>query len=413
MTHNSQLKRQSVILKLLQGEDTQIPKIELIYDDCLNFLKTIDDNSIGSIVCDPPYGININNKSWDKNLPHPKVWKECIRVLKPGGYILAFSSARNYHKLATSIENVGFNTHQMIGWIYSSGLPKGANLSKQIDRNVIPKPDNKFREFLKRAIYKSSYSIRELNDFCGTKRMVQHYISDLQPQYPNQKNWRILKNILNLDDRFDEKIKLISDLRLNRRNKKVISIENEFLSGFRNHSSQINNKSELAKKWEGYRYGAQTLRPSIEPIYMGQKPVKNNMVENIKRFNVGAIDIQSLRFNNINKEEKFPANVFLSSDYSNEKYSKYFDQVEVPQFIYHSKSTKKERGEYNIHPTVKPIKLMEKLVNLVTPPGEICLDPFMGSGTTGIACKNINRAFIGIEKDLDYYQIANFRIFNN
>ena len=95
--------------------------MKLYNEDCLNVLRKMESCSIDSIVCDPPYGVNIMNESWDSHLPIHEIWKECFRVLKPGGHILAFSSARLYHHLAIEMENVGFETFNMLAWIYSGG----------------------------------------------------------------------------------------------------------------------------------------------------------------------------------------------------------------------------------------------------------------------------------------------------
>jgi DNA modification methylase len=162
-------------------------------------------NSIDSIVCDPPYGINILDKKWDKALPITEIWQECFRVLKPGGHIMAFSSARLYHHLAVSLESVGFDTYNMLTWIYGSGFPKGTNLSREFDRvNDIPKPDDAFRAYLTRAIDRSSYKKSELEKLCETKGMISHYIGKSQPLYPNMKVWKILKRALNLDSTYDD-----------------------------------------------------------------------------------------------------------------------------------------------------------------------------------------------------------------
>jgi len=100
----------------------------LILDDCLNALQTLDSNSIDSIVTDPPYGISFLGNDWDYELPSYAIWEQCLRVLKPGGYLLSFSSARTYHRLAVSIEDAGFDIRDQIMWVYGQGMPKGKNL---------------------------------------------------------------------------------------------------------------------------------------------------------------------------------------------------------------------------------------------------------------------------------------------
>ncbi|MCY4643243.1 MAG: DNA methyltransferase, partial [Bacteriovoracales bacterium] len=121
--------------------------------DCLKGLKKIPSASIDSIVTDPPYGISILSEKWDKAMPKTAIWKECFRVLKPGGYILAFSSAGLYHHLAIAMEEIGFETQNMVVWLYGNGFPRGSNLSMQFDRtDKMPRPDDAFRQYLKEAV---------------------------------------------------------------------------------------------------------------------------------------------------------------------------------------------------------------------------------------------------------------------
>ena len=92
--------------------------MRLLLGDCLDKLKELDDNSVDSIVTDPPYGLSFMGKKWDYDVPKKKVWKECMRVLKPGGYLLAFAGSRTYHQMAYRIEKAGFEIRDQIMWIY-------------------------------------------------------------------------------------------------------------------------------------------------------------------------------------------------------------------------------------------------------------------------------------------------------
>ena len=102
--------------------------------ECLDFLKNLPDNCVDSIVTDPPYGISFMGKKWDYNVPKVEVWKECLRVLKPGGYLLSFASTRTQHRMAVNIEDAGFEIRDMIAWVYGSGFPKSLDISKAIDK---------------------------------------------------------------------------------------------------------------------------------------------------------------------------------------------------------------------------------------------------------------------------------------
>jgi site-specific DNA-methyltransferase (adenine-specific) len=101
---------------------------KLYLGDCLQVLKELSDNSIDSIVTDPPYGLKFMGKKWDCEVPSIEIWQECIRVLKPGGHLLAFAGTRTQHRMACNIEDAGFEIRDMIAWIYGSGFPKSHNL---------------------------------------------------------------------------------------------------------------------------------------------------------------------------------------------------------------------------------------------------------------------------------------------
>jgi site-specific DNA-methyltransferase (adenine-specific) len=120
--------------------------IDLRLGDCIEVLKTLEDNSIDSVVCDPPYHLTSTKggnkgfmgKEWDGGdiAFRTDVWKECLRVLKPGGYLLAFSSSRTYHRIAVAIEDAGFDIRDQIMWIYGQGFPKSHNIGKAIDATI-------------------------------------------------------------------------------------------------------------------------------------------------------------------------------------------------------------------------------------------------------------------------------------
>ena len=110
--------------------------MRLLLGDCLDKLKELDDNSVDSIVTDPPYGLSFMGKKWDYDVPKKKVWKECMRVLKPGGYLLAFAGSRTYHQMAVRIEKAGFEIRDQIMWIYGSGFPKSMNIGMQVDKKL-------------------------------------------------------------------------------------------------------------------------------------------------------------------------------------------------------------------------------------------------------------------------------------
>jgi len=108
--------------------------MELLLGDCLYKLKELKDNSVDSIVTDPPYGLSFMGKQWDYDVPSQEIWEECMRVLKPGGHLLAFAGSRTYHRMAVRIEDAGFEIRDQIMWVYGSGFPKSHNIGKGVDK---------------------------------------------------------------------------------------------------------------------------------------------------------------------------------------------------------------------------------------------------------------------------------------
>jgi len=106
----------------------------VIQGDCLSVMRGMDDNSVSAVVTDPPYGISFMGKKWDYDVPSVEVWRECLRVLKPGGHLLSFAGTRTYHRMTVNIEDAGFEIRDMIAWVYGSGFPKSHNIGKAVDR---------------------------------------------------------------------------------------------------------------------------------------------------------------------------------------------------------------------------------------------------------------------------------------
>ena len=108
--------------------------IDLRLGDCLEVMKEMDDNSVDSVVTDPPYGLSFMGKKWDYDVPSVDIWKEVLRVLKPGGHLLSFAGSRTYHRMAVNIEDGGFEIRDQIMWVYGSGFPKSHNIGKAVDK---------------------------------------------------------------------------------------------------------------------------------------------------------------------------------------------------------------------------------------------------------------------------------------
>lgn len=361
--------------------------VNLILGDCLEKMKDIPDNSVDSIVTDPPYGLSFMGKKWDYDVPSKEIWQEALRVLKPGGHLLAFAGTRTQHRMAVNTEDAGFEIRDMIAWVYGSGFPKSHNVGKAVKAQ------------------------RETGGSAPKNLRQNRMGTDYQPT--GQKDYR---------------------------KGRMFSSEIE-------HDSRI---EIIENEWEGW---GSALKPALEPITLARKPLsEKNIALNCLKWGVGGINIDGCRVeytdgttpeqilrkytgSNVGKDSptnhfgvkeimstntestlqgRFPAN--LIHDGSEEVLSLFPSEKDKSpaRFFYCAKASKSERNTpvANFHPTVKPVKLMQYLVRLITPPGGVVLDPFMGSGTTGVACKNLNRSFIGIELDPEYFEIAKSRIEN-
>lgn len=375
--------------------------MKLYHGDCLEELKKIPDNSVDSIVTDPPYGLSntkpaqvadvlrswisgdtnvvpakrggFMGKDWDSFVPPPAVWEECYRVLKPGGHMAVFAGTRTQDLMGLSVRLAGFEIREQLNWIYGTGFPKSMDVSKAIDKAA------------------------------GAEREV---LSE-RPAYGIGG-----KGILN------------------------------------GHSEGATAKvtapaTDEAKKWEGW---GTALKPATEPIVLARKPLEGTVANNVLTYGTGGLNIDACRVGDDVRPKgastgevlsenssmsgpntgrkvvgtvtgRFPSNVLLDEHAAEavdeQKGTSSFFSV----FKYQSKAPKKERpviekedGTKVQHPTVKPVALMEWLVTLVTPPNGVVLDPFAGSGTTLQAALNEGFDPIGVEQDADYIQLINKRL---
>jgi site-specific DNA-methyltransferase (adenine-specific) len=371
----------------------------IINDNNITHLKTIQDNTIDSIITDPPYGIEFLGKDWDTNTGAVETWQECLRVLKPGGYLLAFSAARTYHNLATNIESVGFEIRDQLMWLYSSGFPKAQDIGKSIQR--------------RQGVEKTT-----INEW-ASKNTMNNVLSEAQGK-----------------ERLVDK------------------------PGDKGIETPVPTSPE-AKQWAGWKTA---LKPSHEPIVMARKPFKGSTIDNVLTHGVGALNIDASRIESepfeycadgikrttysqsepakwndsdkqmvVNDKGRFPSNVIGEVA---EHYQKYFycpkvsrrerhcgfEQMPDAMFGQHQGAYDDNGQRYaveldkrtgvvgNNHPTVKPVELMKYLIKLVTPTNSHVLDPFCGSGSTGMAAVELGHTFTGIELDADYVEIAKRRI---
>lgn len=412
--------------------------MKIIQGDCLEKLKDIENNSIDSIVTDPPYELGFMGKKWDNTgiANNVKLWKECLRVLKPGGYLLSFGGTRTFHRMASAIEDAGFEVRDMIEWVYGSGFPKSLNIGKAVDKiaGEIGRKE-KFTEWMRSTGVTAGEINKLTNSFMGS-----HYLTKKeQPAIPTAEIWSILRPHIKTEipKWVDELVERIE------REREVIGKDKNWgqkgtvpVSGYGEF-----NITKGTSEWEGW---GTALKPAHEPICMARKPLSEKSVaENCLKWGTGGLNIDESRIEtkaNLNGgtyskgEQKgmemkskyrltgqfvqpsgrFPAN--LIHDNSDEVQECFPNESErfFKSIIYQAKSSKSERTAQgkiiNNHPTIKPVALMEYLIKMVTRKGGIVLDPFMGSGSTGVAARNNGYNFIGIEKEEEYFKIAQNRI---
>ena len=296
-------------------------------------------------------------KEWDGGdiAFDPMTWSLCLGLLKPGGHLIAFSASRNYHRMAVAIEDAGFEIRDQIMWIYGSGFPKSHNIGKQIDDEdfgwgTALKPAHEPIVLARKPISEKSIADNVLKWGTGGINIDGCRIEGNDAKYP--------------DTNPDFK--------------------------------DVGAKSKEAIGIDKLSFG-QT--ENVKRKRANRNPRTDDSV-----FNKSTTGFKSetQEFADADPRGRFPANVM--HDGLDESWAKYF---------YCPKTSKSERHNSaikNTHPTVKPVELMKYLCRLVTPKDGTVLDPFMGSGSTGMAAKDEGFDFIGIEKEREYYEIAEARI---
>jgi hypothetical protein len=338
--------------------------------DCLDVLKTLPADSVDAIVTDPPYGLSFMGKRWDYDVPSEAIWRECLRVLKPGGHLLAFAGTRTQHRMAVRIEDAGFEIRDIIAWVYGSGFPKSLDVSKAIDKAAGAEggcgPMKRGGERLARLEDgKRDGEGRWGNE---TGRDPFTYL----PATPAAQQWAgwgtALKPAL-----------------------EPITVARKPLIG--TVAENVLAHGTGALNVDGCR--VEGAPPSVP------QPVFNSPTGRTYGMKTG----EGRNGEMSQAAGRWPAN--LIHDGSDEVVGLLNDAA---RFFYCAKASKRDRDEGNNHPTVKPTDLMRYLCRLVTPPGGTVLDPFMGSGSTGKAAMLEGFDFIGIERDPEYVKIAEARI---
>ncbi len=373
----------------------------------MHILRELEDCSIDSVVTDPPYGLAFMGKKWDYDVPSVELWLEVFRVLKPGGHVLSFGGTRTYHRMVVNIEDAGFEIRDQLQWLYGSGFPKSHDASKGMDkaagaeREVIG-PKSTYRE------------PQTPNGWDCTKRAE----FETAPSTTLAKQWQGWGTALKPAN---EPIVLAR--------KPLVGTVAANIAQYGTGALNIDASRIAPSDPEQYKANATRSDGKIREGFLASG--MNATASEIGRWpaNVlfdeeaaAVLDAQSGLIRTRNGYGiKGQTGGGTGAAYVMRKTEAHVSQKVIREnengvlggasrFFYVAKASKKERGEGNNHPTVKPIKLMEYLVRLITPPGGTVLDPFMGSGTTGVACKNLGFQFVGIEREQAYLEIAEKRI---
>ena len=425
-------------------------QINLILGDNILSLKKLQDNSIDSVVTDPPYGLSFMGKKWDISVPSVQFWKEVYRVLKPGGHVLSFGGSRTYHRMAVNIEDAGFEIRDQIMWLYGSGFPKSNDLGKSADkilgneREIVGKQTqlcgkSKSGIGAESGCYKNgspdSIDITKgASDFegWGTNLKPSHEPICLARKPISEKTIALNALKWNTGGINIDGTRIKTDDDLARKNK---SDDGMFAVGNGNNNTAQKLKSQ-GIKYPG-RWPANIILDEEAGEILDEQSGKSKSSKEKGGRQVG--------FGNAKNSYNIKNNNAKNNTIETIPEQGYSDSGGASRFFYCAKTSVKERNlglensdieekqiegrdknqdlsnvpykkritpSKNIHPTVKPLALMKHLITLITPNNGIVLDPFMGSGSTGMAAKELGFNFIGMELNEEYFEIAKERIEN-
>jgi site-specific DNA-methyltransferase (adenine-specific) len=425
---------------------------KLLLGNNIELLKQLESNSIDSIVTDPPYGLSFMNKKWDYDVPSVDFWKEVYRVLKPGGHVLSFGGTRTYHRMVVNIEDAGFEIRDQIQWIYGSGFPKSLNIGKAVDKingdeRILIEEKKKLQSYGDgiNNIYGSGPDKGGIQKITKGNSDFEGWGTALKPA-----NEPICLARKPLSE------KSVAENVLKWRTG-GINIDGCRVGSENIKTNGYGDKDFVAK--EGYepsihegKFPANIiLECCCEEVIKGEKGDPSMKIRDRSKHNYNSVG----NFGSKKEAFKAPDNYNDKPDIHtdpncpcyimDQQSGGHNDSGGASRFFYQAKVSKSERNlgldEFedkigggmkgtenqslltesgnirnnimkNTHPTIKPINLMAYLCRLITPTNGTILDPFMGSGSTGIAARLEGFNFVGMEMGEDYFKIAEARIEN-
>jgi site-specific DNA-methyltransferase (adenine-specific) len=404
----------------------------------LEFLKSQPGNSIDSIVTDPPYGISFMGKSWDYDVPNVDTWKELMRVIKPGGHIIVACGTRTQHRMAVNIEDAGFEIRDIVAWVYGSGFPKSLNIGKAINKidgvEFVSKPASGvgFMNNDKEDGYHPTINqLEQVGESSDRAKQWEGWGTALKPA---MELWTLARKPLSEKTVAENVLKWGTG---------GINID-ECRVGTSGGTEKIDTENctkSLGKYVDGLNGG------KVSQIDMGRFPANfihdgsDEVVSMFPETKGGGSQNGSRKWKGEEGDGgyggwagKVSTDNYISRDNGKGSASRFFytakasksernaglDGFEKVDFqigddrpsggSWERRNMKKPEPRQNFHPTVKPVALMRYLTRLITPKGGVVLDPYMGSGSTGIACMQEGFNFIGVEMDKEYFEIAKARI---
>lgn len=409
----------------------------IIHGDCLTVLRAVADNTFDSIVTDPPYGLTANKKGgagvnlespygrarigtgngpggfmghkWDSDVPSVEIWAECLRVLKPGGHLLAFAGTRTQHRMAVRIEDAGFEIRDMIAWVYGSGFPKSLDVSKAIDKVAGADPSDPlvtdaahqwqgWGTALKPALEPITVARKPLSGGTVAANVLEHGTG-----------------ALNIDGC---RVGTSKDV-LASASKTPNAIYGAGMTSMTGGTESSGFNPNVG------RWPANLIHDGSDEVLAAfpQAPGQMGRVgpDHGAKKSVGVYGDFGPRddFHPRQESDKSAARFFYCAKASKKDRDDGLDHLPEmkssvgdnrPGGDFNERLGKTPGVRRNHHPTVKPTDLMRYLCRLVTPPGGLVLDPFAGSGSTGKAALLEGFNFIGIERESHYVEIANARI---
>ena len=380
---------------------------ELIHANCIDALRNMPDNFVDCMVTDPPYGYSFMGRDWDKAVPSVETWKECLRVLKPGAFTFVMSAPRQdvLSQMIVRIAEAGFDTDfTSIYWTYANGFPKAANIGKRGGPDGAyggfqPKPAVEVIIVAMKPLSEKTFLSQALKNGKGVTWLDNCRV----PINDDSGAWGTSNAIANPTfNGSTTKHEYRSAQHFNGRFPANLLVSNDVLNDGLTRKGTVSGgsperKSKHTEEWWAQGGGG---------FKIGRSTVSHNDTGSYSRYFDLDAWAKTLPFLVVPKASKSEKNKGLE-DFEPLRHA---DRIKDDGIGGDNPRNRTNMAKLNHHPTVKPLKLMAYLVTLGSRPGDVVLDPFLGSGTTALAAHQLNRQFIGIEREGEYVGIARARL---